>query len=101
MSAQVAHQASPPLFGMSTSRAVLRTRPLIQRALIRSWEYIPAVRAAVLAVRLLAALVVLVVGIALLSTANYWGLLDLAAAPAVVAVGLWIFTTAAKGWPAR
>ena len=37
---------------LTASRATLRSRPLIQRALIRSWEYIKPVRVALLAFRL-------------------------------------------------
>jgi hypothetical protein len=81
------------------SRATLKTRPRIQRALIRSWEYIPAVRVSVLAIRLLGMVVLIVVGIALLSISNWWGLLLLVVALVVVPLGLWIFTTAGKGWP--
>jgi hypothetical protein len=40
----------------TTSRATLRSRPRIQRALIRSWEYIQPVRVTVLVIRLLVAL---------------------------------------------
>jgi hypothetical protein len=102
MSAPLTLEGTTPRPGMTApSRATLRTRPPIQRILIRSWEYIPAIRVAVLAVRLLAVVVVVAVGIALLSISNWWGLVDLAAAPAVAAVGLWVFTTAAKGWPVR
>jgi hypothetical protein len=85
----------------TTSRAALRTRPRIQRILIRSWEYIPAVRVTVLAIRLLGLLVLAFVGIALLSISNRWGLPLLALAIAVVPLSLWVFTTAAKGWPGR
>jgi hypothetical protein len=102
MSAQFTREGTLPRSGMSTvSRATLRTRPRIQRIVIRSWEYIPAVRVTLLTLRLLAVLVLTVVGIALLSTSNRWGLLDLALAFAVVPFSLWVFTTAAKGWPAR
>jgi hypothetical protein len=87
---------------MSTrSRAALRTRPRTQRILIRSWEYIPAVRGVILTLRLLAVLVLAVAGIALLRVATWWGLLDLALALAVLPFSLWVFTTAAKGWPVR
>jgi hypothetical protein len=102
MSAQLTGEATLPRSGVSTtSRAALRTRPLVQRILIRSWEYIPAVRIAILILRLLAVLVLAFVGIGQLSISNWWGLLSLAAAFAVVAFALWVFTTAAKGWPAR
>jgi len=81
------------------SRATLRTRPRIQRALIRSWEYIQPVRVTVLVLRMVAVLFLAILGVALLS-AGYtwaWGLLLLAAA--VLAGGVWVFTTAGKGWP--
>jgi hypothetical protein len=102
MSAQLTRHGTSRRSGMgTTSRAALRTRPLIQRIFIRSWEYIPAFRIAILNLRLLAALVLAAVGNALLSSSTLWGLVDLAAACGVVAFGLWIFTTARKGWPAR
>ena len=81
------------------SRAALRTRPPIQRAFIRSWEYIPPVRVTILDIRLLVALWLVVSGMVLLSAGNGWGLTLLPAAVAVAAVGAWVFTTAAKGWP--
>jgi len=40
------------------TRPVLRTRPRIQRALIRSWEYIQPVRVTILTIRLLVVLCV-------------------------------------------
>jgi hypothetical protein len=81
------------------SRASLRTRPRIQRITIRSWEYIPAVRAALLAVRLLGVLALSVIGIALLTISDQWGLLLLALAVASAPLSAWVFTTAARGWP--
>jgi hypothetical protein len=102
MSAQLTRERTPPRSGTSTtSRAILRTRPRIQRILIRSWEYIPAVRVTVVILRLLAVLVLAVEGIALLSISNWWGLPLLAAAFAVLPFSLWVFTTAAKGLPGR
>jgi hypothetical protein len=102
MPAQLTREGTPPRSGTSTtSRATLRTRPGIQRILIRSWEYIPAVRVTILILRLLAVLVLAFVGIALLSIPNWWGLLNLAAAFAVLPFSLWVFTTAAKGLPGR
>jgi len=102
MSAQLSHEATPLRSGMgTTSRAALRTRPRAQRILIRSWEYIPAVRGTILALRLLGALVLATVGIGTLSTSVGWGLLSLAFALAVLPFSLWVFTTAAKGWPVR
>jgi hypothetical protein len=84
---------------MTTRHATLRTRPRIQRVLIRSWEYIPAVRIAFLVLRLLAVLCLTVVGIALLSISNWWGLPLLVLAVAALPIGVWVFTTTAKGWP--
>jgi hypothetical protein len=85
---------------MTTRRTTLRTRPRIQRILIRSWEYIPAVRVTFLVLRLLAVLCLAVVGVALLSISNWWGLPLLVLAVAVLPIGVWVFTTTAKGWPA-
>ncbi len=85
----------------SISRATLRTRPRIQRTLIRSWEYIPAVRITVQLIRLLAALTLAIEGIALLTIRNWWGLAVLATAIAIVPFTIWVFSTAAKGWPVR
>lgn len=82
------------------ARASLRTRPRIQRALIRSWEYIQPVRVTLLAIRLLVVLWLVFVGAALLSVDNTWGWTLLPAAAAVLAISAWVFTTAAKGWPA-
>ena len=82
------------------TRATLRTRPRIQRALIRSWEYIQPVRVTVLVIRLLVVLWLIFLGAALLSAGNTWGWTLLPAAAAVLALSAWVFTTAAKGWPA-
>jgi hypothetical protein len=102
MSAQLTREGTSARSGMSTtSRATLRTRPRIQRILIRSWEYIPAVRVTILILRLLAVLVLAVEGIALLGISNWWGLSLLAVAVAVLPLSLWVFSTAAKGWPVR
>jgi hypothetical protein len=81
------------------TRATLRTRPPIQRALIRSWEYNQPVRVAILVFRLLVVLWLVALGAALLSAGNAWGWTLLPAAAAVLAAGVWVFTTAAKGWP--
>ena len=102
MSAQLTRERTPPRSGTNTtSRATLRTRPRSQRILIRSWEYIPAVRITVLILRMLGVLVLAVEGIALLSISNWLGLPLLAVGVAVVPFSFWVFTTAAKGWPAR
>jgi len=85
-----------------TTRATLRTRPLIQRILIRSWEYNSrAVRITVLAVRLLVVLWLLFLGGALLSAGIAWGSILLPSAVVVLTVGIWVFNTATKGWPER
>lgn len=81
------------------TRATLRTRPRIQRSLIRSWEYIRPIRMTVLVIRLLVVLWLVVLA-ALLSSAGYaWGWTLLAGALAVLALAVWVFRTAAKGWP--
>ena len=85
---------------MTTSRATLRSRPRIQRTLIRSWEYIRPVRVTILAIRLLVVGWLVFLGAALMSAGNVWGWTLLPAAAAVFAFSVWVFTTAAKGWPA-
>jgi hypothetical protein len=82
------------------TRATLRTRPPIQRTLIRSWEYIRPVRVTILAIRLLVVLWLLTLGALLMSAGATWGWTLLPAAVAVFALSLWVFSTAAKGWPA-
>jgi hypothetical protein len=81
------------------TRATLQTRPRIQRALIRSWEYAQPVRVTFLVFRLLSVLFLAVVGVALLSAGYGWGWGLLLLAAAVLAGGVWVFSTAAKGWP--
>jgi hypothetical protein len=95
--------AAPPSWSPAArpTRATLRTRPRIQRSLIRSWEYIRPVRVTVLAIRLLVVLWLLFLGAALLYEGNAWGLTLLPSAAAVLAVSAWVYNTAAKGWPAR
>lgn len=102
MNAQTsANVLQPPAEGMivTTSRATLRTRPCIQRTLIRSWEYIQPVRATILVIRLLVVLWLVFLSAVLLSADNAWGWTLLPGAAAVLALSIWIFTTAAKGWP--
>jgi hypothetical protein len=82
------------------TRATLQTRPLIQRTLIRSWEYIQPVRVSVLVIRLLVVLWLVFLGVLLMSAGNTWGWILLPSAVAVLALSVWVFTTAAKGWPA-
>jgi len=84
---------------LTTSRATLRTRPRIQRTLIRSWEYIQPVRVTLLVIRLLVVLWLVFLGAVLLSAGNTWGWTLPPAAVAVFALSAWVFTTAAKGWP--
>jgi hypothetical protein len=94
-----AHSTTPSRPGtMTASRATLRTRPRNQRILIRSWEYIPAARVTILIIRLLVVLWI-AFGAALLSGHNAWGWTLLPAAVALLALSVWVFTTAAKGWP--
>jgi hypothetical protein len=102
MSAQLTHEGTVPQFSLNaTSRATLQTRPWIQRIMIRSWEYIPAVRGTILTLRMLAVLVLTITGITLLSNHDSWGWLSLGLAVTTLPVALWVFTTAAKGWPRR
>jgi hypothetical protein len=91
-----------PVSGPSATRptrATLKTRPRIQRSLIRSWEYIPAVRLTILIGRLLVVLWLLFLGAALTAAGTGWGLTLLPAAVAVFAIAFWVFNTARKGWP--
>jgi hypothetical protein len=88
-----------PANGMATSRATLRTRPRMQRILIRSWEYIRPVRVTILVIRLLVVLWLAILSTVPLSAGNAWGWALLPAAVAVLALSVWVFATAAKGWP--
>lgn len=81
------------------TRATLKSRPRIQRTLIRSWEYIQPIRVSILAVRLLAALWLVFLGDILMSSGYAWGWTLLLAAGAVLAVGVWVFAIAGRGWP--
>jgi hypothetical protein len=85
---------------LAASRAAMRTRSPIQRALIRSWEYVRPVRVAVLAIRLLVVLWLVIGGAVLMSAGHAWGWILLPAAAGVGAFGFWVFHTAAKGAPA-
>ena len=91
----------PPTHAANTtpSRATLKTRPRIQRALIRSWEYSLPVRITVLAIRLLVVMWLFVLTSVLVSNGTAWGWTLPPAAVAVFAIALWVFTTAQKGWP--
>jgi hypothetical protein len=102
MSPQLTREGTAPRSGRNTiSHATLQTRPMNQRILIRYWEYIPAFRIAILIVRLLAVLVLVVSGIALLTIPSGWGVFNLLAAGAVLPFSFWVFNTAGKGWPTR
>jgi len=85
---------------MAINRATLRTRPRIQRALIRSWEYIEPVRITVLVIRLLVVLWLFFLGTVLISAGHGWAWALPVTGLAVLALSVWVFTTAAKGWPA-
>ena len=50
-------------------------------------------------IQLLVVLWIAFLGAALLWGDNAWGWTLLAAAVAVLALSVWVFTTAAKGWP--
>jgi hypothetical protein len=95
--------AAPPSWSPAAmpTRAALQTRPAIQRALIRSWEYSRPVRLTVLAIRLLAVPFLLFVTAILLSKGIMWGWILPPAAVGVLALSAWVFNTAAKGWPVR
>jgi hypothetical protein len=84
---------------LGARRAVLRTRPMVQRILIRSWEYIRPVRITILAIRMLVVLWLLFGAGALMSAGYAWGWALLPVAAGVAAFSAWVFTTAAKGWP--
>jgi glycine/D-amino acid oxidase-like deaminating enzyme len=81
------------------TRASLKSRPRIQRACIRSWEYIRPVRVSILVVRMLVALWLVFLGVVLLSAGYTWGFTLFPAAGAVLAAGLWMFAIADRGWP--
>ena len=81
------------------SRATLQTRPRIQRALIRSWEYSRPFRITVLVIRMLVVMWLFVLTDLLVSAGHPWAWLLVPAALAVFAIALWVFTTAQKGWP--
>jgi hypothetical protein len=96
MSATVTHEAREATTRRPT-RATLRTRPRIQRTLIRSWEYIRPVRVIVLIARLLVVLWLVFLSAALMSAGHAWGWILLPGAAAVFAIGVWVFKTAARG----
>ena len=81
------------------SRATLKTRPRIQRALVRYWEYIRPVRVTYLVIRLLVVLWMVALGAILLSAGIAWGWTLFPAAVAAFALSVWVYSTARKGWP--
>ena len=91
----------PPADATNTtpSRSTLQTRPRVQRACIRSWEYIRPIRITVLVIRMLVVMWLFVLTDLLVSNGIAWGWTLPPAAVAVFAVSLWVFTTAEKGWP--
>jgi hypothetical protein len=102
MSAQTSEKViQPPANATNTtpSRATLQTRPRIQRALIRSWEYNRPFRVTVLIIRLLVVMWLFLLTDLLVSNGFAWGWALPAAAVAVFAIALWVFYTAEKGWP--
>ena len=90
---------SSPRSAARPTRAALKSRPRIQRALIRSWEYIQPVRVGVLVVRALVALWLVFLGGVLISADYAWGWTMFLAAGAVLAAGMYVFTVAGRGWP--
>jgi len=90
-----------PAEGKTTtpSRATLQTRPLVERALIRSWEYIRPVRITFLVIRMLVVMWLLILTALLVPAGYAWGWSMVPAAVAVLALSLWVFRTAEKGWP--
>jgi hypothetical protein len=102
MSAQTSEkvlQPSTATTNTTPSRATLQTRPRVQRALIRSWEYRRPFRITVLIIRLLVVMWLFVLTDLLMSAGQGWAWLLVPAALAVFAITLWVFTTAQKGWP--
>jgi hypothetical protein len=102
MSAQTSEKVTQaPADGTTTrpTRAALKTRPRIQRALIRSWEYSRPFRITVVIIRLLVVVWLLVLTNLLVSNGFAWGWTLPPAAVAVLAITLWVYTTAQKGWP--
>ncbi len=81
------------------SRATLKTRPRSQRVLVRYWEYIRPFRITYLVIRLLVVVWMVVLGAILLSAGIAWGWALFPAAVGVLALSVWVFRTAAKGWP--
>jgi len=81
------------------TRATLKTRPLIQRASIRSWDYIRPIRITVLVIRMLVVMWLFVLTAILVSHGYAAGYVLVPAALGVFAFGLWVFRTAEKGWP--
>jgi hypothetical protein len=102
MSAQTSEKViQAPADGTTTrpTRASLKTRPRVQRVLIRSWEYSRPFRITVVIIRLLVVVWLLVLTNLLVSNGFAWGWTLPPAAVAVLAIALWVYTTAQKGWP--
>jgi hypothetical protein len=100
MYAQTDNAAHSPVSSAARpTRAALKTRPRIQRTLIRSWEYIQPVRVTILVVRMMVTLWLIFVSTMLMSAGYTWGWALLPAAGGTLAIGVWTFATAAKGWP--
>ena len=89
----------PAIPATTPPRATLQTRPRLQRAWIRSWEYVRPVRITVLVIRMLVVLWMFVLADLLVSDGIAWGWTLLPGAVAVFALSLWVFFTAEKGWP--
>ena len=92
-------QSSADATSTTPSRATLQTRPLVERALIRSWEYIRPVRITFLVIRMLVVMWLLILTALLVPAGYAWGWSMVPAAVAVLALSLWVFRTAEKGWP--
>jgi hypothetical protein len=90
---------TPTTTPTTPTRATLQTRPRLQRACIRSWEYVRPVRITLVVIRLLVVLWMLVLANILVSNGIAWGWTLLPGAVAVLAISLWVFKTAEKGWP--
>jgi hypothetical protein len=93
------HQSPANAVTTIPTRATLQTRPRIQRACIRSWEYVRPVRITVLLIRMLVVLWLFFLTDILVSSGWAWGWTMLPGALGVFALSLWVFTTAEKGWP--
>jgi hypothetical protein len=98
MYAQIENTA-PSAVRPTPSRATLRTRPMNQRMLIRSWDYIRPVRVALVTFRMLVVLWLIGLSVGLMTHGYAWAVVLLPAAAGVAALSAWIYVTATKGWP--